>query len=105
MANKTFIPAFRASVGDWQYYICTMKYAEVARQIQFAYELGGNQDLNSMIQRGLSQRTAEITRYLLDSPHRFLGALIVACWGGSPEYVTLSMSDPDGVLSGVDRGF
>src|SRR5258708_5688904 len=105
MANKTFIPAFKAKVGDWDYYICTMKYAEVARQVNFAYELGNNKDLNSMIQRGLSNRTGEITKYLLDSPHHFLGALIVACWRGDPDYVELRMVDPDGLLTGVDRGF
>jgi DNA sulfur modification protein DndB len=60
MTNKTFIPAFKANVGDWDYYICIMKYAEVARQVGFAYELGGNTDLNTMIQRGLSKRTQDI---------------------------------------------
>jgi DNA sulfur modification protein DndB len=105
MANKTFIPAFKANVGDWPYYICQMKYAEVARQIDFAFELGGNQDLNTMIQRGLSSRNEDITRYLLESEHRFLGALIVATWGGDPEYVSLTMEDPEGMLQGLDREF
>ena len=105
MANKTFIPAFSAKVGDWEYYICIMKYAEVARQVGFAYELGGNADLSTMIQRGISARTKEITEYLVHSPHRFLGSLIVAAWGGSPEYTPIAMDDPDGLLSGIDRGF
>lgn len=105
MANKTFIPAFRASVGDWQYYICQMKYAEVARQVNFAYELGGNRDLGTLIQRGISKRTEAITEYLLTSDHRFLGAMIVAVWGGDPEYQALGIDDPDGLLSGIDRGF
>jgi DNA sulfur modification protein DndB len=105
MANKTFIPAFKASVGDWPYYICQMKYAEVARQVGFAFELGGNQDLNTMIQRGLSSRNEGIVQYLLGSDHRFLGALIVATWGGDPEYVPLTMEDPEGMLQGLDREF
>lgn len=105
MTNKTFIPAFKANVGDWDYYICIMKYAEVARQVGFAYELGGNSELNTMIQRGLSDRTDEIKRYLLGSEHRFLGALIVAAWGGAPTYMDVSMEDPDGILSGIDRQF
>lgn len=105
MANKTFIPAFRAKVGDWDYYICIMKYAEVARQVGFAYELGGNADLSTMIQRGISGRTKEITDYLLTSPHRFLGSLIVAAWGGSPEYTPIAMDDPEGLLTGIDKGF
>ena len=105
MTNKTFIPAFKAKVGDWDYYICIMKYAEVARQVGFAYELGGNADLNTMIQRGISGRTQAIKSYLMTSEHRFLGALIVAAWGGAPTYLPVSMDDPDGMLSGIDRQF
>lgn len=105
MTNKTFIPAFKATVGDWEYYICIMKYAEVARQVGFAYELGGNADLNTMIQRGLGERTNSIRNYLLQSEHRFLGALIIAAWGGAPTYMDVSMEDPEGVLSGIDRQF
>jgi DNA sulfur modification protein DndB len=105
MANKTLMPAFRAKVGDWDYYVCIMKYAEVARQVGFAYELGGNVDLSTMIQHGISTRTREITDYLLNSPHRFLGSLIVAAWGGSPEYAPFAMDDPEGLLAGIDPGF
>jgi DNA sulfur modification protein DndB len=105
MTNKTFIPAFKASVGDWDYYICTMKYAEAARHINFAWELGGNADLNRLIQRGIGKRTDDIRDYLLKSEHRFLGALIVAAWGGDPDYTPLTMDDPNGYLSGLDRQF
>jgi len=105
MSNKTFIPAFKAKVGDWDYYICIMKYAEVARQVAFAYELNGNKDLGTMIQRGISDRTKSITSYLLDSPHRFLGSLIVATWGGDPTYTSMLMQDPDGMMEGLDQGF
>jgi len=55
-----------------------MKYGEVARQVNFAYELGGNDELNTLIQRGISARTKGITDYLLKSKHRFLGGLVVA---------------------------
>jgi DNA sulfur modification protein DndB len=105
VTNKTFIPAFKAKVGDWDYYICVMKYAEVARQVGFAYELGGNADLNTLIQRGLSHRTQAIKDYLMKSEHRFLGALLVAAWGGAPQYMSVSMEDPDGMLSGIDKQF
>jgi DNA sulfur modification protein DndB len=105
MTNKTFIPAFKANVGDWEYYIGIMKYAEVARQVDFAHQLGGNTDLSTMIQRGISARTQDIREYLLKSSHRFLGALIVAVWGGEPVYRPVQMEDPDGMLSGIDREF
>lgn len=105
MATKTFIPAFKAKVGDWTYYICIMKYAQVNREVSFAHELGGNKDLNTLIQRGIGARTEGIRDYLLNSDHRFLGSLIVATWGGDPAYLELQMDDPEGVLKGVDNGF
>lgn len=105
MANKAFIPAFKAKVGDWNYYICVMKYAQAAREISFAHELGGNTDLNDLIQRGISARTEDIVQYLLNSSHRFLGSLIVAAWGGDPHYLELSMEDSEGYLKGLDNGF
>lgn len=105
MATKTFIPAFKAKVGDWNYYICIMKYAQVAREVSFAHELGGNKDLNTLIQRGISARTDGIRDYLLKSEHRFLGSLIVATWGGDPKYIELKMDDSEGVLQGVDNNF
>lgn len=107
MPSKTFVPAFKAHVGEWEYYLCLMSYAQVAREINFAYELGVNKDLGSMIQRGIGVRTAEITEYLLKNERRFLGALVVAAWGGQPEYLGLQMADSDeqGVLAGIDREF
>ncbi len=107
MPSKTFVPAFKAHVGEWEYYLCLMSYAQVAREINFAYELGVNKDLGSMIQRGIGVRTVEITDYLLKNERRFLGALVVAAWGGQPEYLPLQMADSDeqGVLAGVDREF
>ena len=41
MSNRTLIPALKAQVGDWNYFICMMKYGAVAREIEFAYEMGG----------------------------------------------------------------
>ncbi len=105
MSNKTFIPAFQCSVGDWKYYICMMKYGEVARQVNFAHELRENNELSTLIQRGISDRTKGITEYLLTSEHRFLGGLVVAAWGGEPQYTRLQIDDSDGILSGLDREF
>jgi DNA sulfur modification protein DndB len=105
MSNLTLIPALRCKVDTWRYYICRMKYAEVAREIQFPHELGSNAELGQLIQRGISNRTKAITEYLLKSKHRFLGGLVVAAWAGDPQYTQLQMDDPDGMLKGLDQGF
>ena len=106
MATKTLIPALKAHVGEWPYYICSMKYGAVSREIQFAFELNnGNHELNELLQRGLSERTAEIVKYLASTPGRFLGAIIVAAWGGDPLYHPVTMKDPDGLLTNLDSDF
>jgi hypothetical protein len=105
MSNRTLIPTFQRRVGNWKYYICTMKYGEVARQVNFGYEMGGNTELSRLIQRGLTDRTKAITEYLLKSDHRFLGALVIAAWGGEPQYTPLIMEDPEGMLKGIDDAF
>lgn len=106
MANKTLIPALKARVGDWTYYICSMKFGQVAREFNFAYELNqGNAELSRLIQRGITTRTQEIVEYLKSSEHRFLGSLIVAAWGGDPVYHPVEMNDPDLLLEDLDSGF
>ena len=83
-----------------------MSYGQVAREIAFHYELKGNPELGDMLQRGIGVRTDAIRDYLLNNTHRFLGAMIVAAWGGAPEYIPLEMADTeDNILSGVDRDF
>jgi DNA sulfur modification protein DndB len=106
MTSKTFVPAFKAQVGNWTYFSCLMSYAQVAREISFAHELGGNQDLGTMIQRGVGTRTAQITDYLLTNENRFLGGIIIAVWGGNPNYLEVTMdAENEAILSGLDRNF
>lgn len=105
MSTKTLIPALKAKVGDWNYYICVMKYAQVAKEFSFAYELDSNPDLTELLQRGLGDRTEGIVEYLLKSEHRFLGSLIVAAWGGHPQYIPVEMDKTDDLVKGLDSGF
>lgn len=82
-----------------------MSYGQVAREVNFAHELAGNKELNQLIQRGISDRTNDITEYLINSPHRFLGALIIAAWGGEPHYTPVEITDSDSLTEGLDKGF
>ena len=105
MVNTTQIPAFRGHVGDWTYYVCMMTYAEVARQIGFAYEqLGANKDLATMIQRGITPRTTKIRDYILNNEERFLGALLVGVWGGDPRFEIVEMADQSVLMPNLDEG-
>ena len=58
-----------------------MKCGLVDNIVKFAHEMPGSHDeLGMLLQRGISKRTEDIKNYLLESEHRFLGALIVAAW-------------------------
>ncbi len=105
MSNRTLMMALRGKVGTWRYYVCRMKYAEVVRELNSPCELSSNQELGQLIQRGISNRTKNITEYLLTAKHRFLGGLVVAAWGGEPQYRPLTIEDPNGMLQGLDREF
>ena len=73
--------------------------------MQFAYELSTNAELGQLFVHTFSTRSKDITEYLLNSPHRFLGALVVAAWRGEPDYTPLAIDDPDGMLKGIDKEF
>ena len=104
--SKTLIPALQAKAGDLGYYICVMSYAQAAREISFAHELmANNRELNQLIQRAIGERTNDIKDYLLKSETRFLGALIVAAWGGHPTYQSVEMSSGESLLDGLDSKF
>ena len=105
--SKTLVPAFQCSVGDWKYYIAMMKYAEVKNHVSFAHELrsSATTELGQLFQRGLTKRAEEITKYLLTSQSRFLGAIVIAAYGGDPQYAAIEMETAEGMLRGLDRGF
>lgn len=82
-----YIPALQARMGDWRYYVTVMKLGKIARECRLAEEIHANKDLDELIQRALQDRVQkEMVPYLLNEPQRFYGALVVAVYGGEPEF-------------------
>ncbi len=85
--QKLFIPALRGVFGDWVYYSCLMPAEVVARQISFAEELHKNKKLSELIQREIKKkRGLEIANYLRTQNERFFNSLVVAVYGGDPDW-------------------
>lgn len=80
-------------MGGRDYYIGKMTFQELISKVQFFDELEKSPDLDNLLQRQLSKRAAEMTEYLLRQPERFYGAIIVAAWGGRPQYMRVKMED------------
>ena len=85
------IPALRAHMGDWVYYISFLRMNQIADQIHLAQKIHESNELRDMIQRRITDRSKEISDYLLNQPQRFFNALIVGVYGGSPKWYELSI--------------
>ena len=89
--EQIILPALRGSMGNWVYYSCLMSLGELARRVRYADEVHGNKPLSEMIQRALEdRRSVEIARYLREQPERFFNSLVVATYGGAPNWHPLT---------------
>ncbi len=89
-----YVPALKAKMGDWQYYVTVMKLGKIARECRLADEIHANKDLDDLIQREIQNRVqTEMVPYLLNEPQRFYGALVVAVYGGEPEFDPVKVNE------------
>ena len=86
-----FIPALRAHMGDWVYYVTFLRMEQIADQILIAQEIHSSKALKDMIQRQITDRASQISEYLLKQPQRFFNSLIVGVYGGSPDWYELKI--------------
>src|SRR5690349_7985363 len=93
MSKKLLLPALKAHMGDWIYYISFLKMSDVAERIKPAQEIHPGKTLNELIQRKLKERSAQIKDYLLTQPQRFFNTLVVGVYDGKPEWFELEIQD------------
>lgn len=91
------LPALRGTFGDWTYYSAVIPLAELANRVDFASEIHTNKGLSGLIQRALKGgthggRALDIANYLLREPERFFNSLVVAVYGGAPQWVPLNVN-------------
>lgn len=89
--EQIVLPALRGIMGNWVYYSCLMELKQLSMRVQYAKEVHKNEHLSDMIQRELkSNRSIQIAEYLRDQPERFFNSLVVATYGGQPNWHPLS---------------
>lgn len=85
------LPALRGIMGDWVYYCCLVDLPTLASRVGYADELHNSERLSEMIQRQLKEtRSKEIANYLTTQPDRLFNALVVATYGGQPNWHPLT---------------
>lgn len=90
--TKTF-PALRCSMGDWFYYVSSLKFSDVDCWIKPTTEIHRSENLRDMIQREISERILPIVDYLLEQKERFFNAIVVGVYGGSPQWYPIEVRD------------
>ena len=89
--EQLILPALRGIMGNWVYYSCLIDLKELSIRVHFAKEIHKSIALSDMIQRQLKMgRSAEIAKYLKMQPERFFNSLVVATYGGQPNWHALS---------------
>ena len=91
--NELIIPALRAHMGDWIYYVTFLRMEQIANQINLAQDIHPSERLKEQIQRQITNRAKQISDYLLNQPQRFFNALIVGVYGGSPDWYELTIGE------------
>jgi DNA sulfur modification protein DndB len=91
--GKLIVPALRAKMGDNIYYISFMNLKEIAKRISIAQDIHQNARLRELIQRQVTDRSKEISTYLIKQKQRFFNALIIGVYGGSPNWFELSIEE------------
>ncbi len=94
------LPALRGTFGDWTYYSAVIPLAELAKRVAFASEIHTNKGLSELIQRSLKGgphggRSLDIANYLQNEHERFFNSLVVAVYGGAPQWVPLDVKQPE----------
>lgn len=84
------LPSLRGYFGDWTYYACLMPIDEIAARVEYASKIHPNKALSQLIQRSLEDtRAKQIADYLAGTPERFFNSLVLATYGGSPEWLEI----------------
>lgn len=86
--TSLLLPALRGSFGDWIYYSCLVPMKEIGDRVRYADEIHPNKALSELIQRSLEgPRAKNIAEYLSAAKERFFNSLVLATYGGSPEWL------------------
>ena len=81
------IPAIRAKVGIWVYYVATMTYAQIKEHVKKVDdELHKSTALREMLQRSITANYKQIATYIEQQEERFFNSLVLAVYDGDPKW-------------------
>lgn len=87
------IPAIRAKIGNWTYYITTLTFQQVSDHVEkIDDQLHNSESLQDLIQRSITNNYKSIKQYILNQPEMFFNSLVLAVYDGTPSWVEVELS-------------
>lgn len=91
------IPAIRAHIGDWIYYVATLSFKDISKYVKkIDDELHKSKLLSEMLQRSITENYKSIATYIKTHNERFFNALILAVYDGDPQWHEVRLEYEDG---------
>lgn len=93
------IPAIRAKIGNWTYYITTMTFDQVATHVsKVDDELHKSASLKELIQRSISENYISIKSYILNQSELFFNSLVLAVYNDYPIWQEIELKYDNGEI-------
>ena len=90
------IPAIRAKIGVWVYYIATLKFSDVIRCVNDPAQIHKSKLLSELLQRSITNNVKSIADYIANQEERFFNSLVLAVYDGEPSWHEVRLDYGDG---------
>lgn len=81
------IPALKAKIGDWDYYVTTLTFEQVSKFVSKIDEhLHKSESLKDLIQRSITNNYLSIKDYIINQPSVFFNSLVLAVYDEYPKW-------------------
>jgi DNA sulfur modification protein DndB len=90
------IPAIKAQIGSWTYYISTLTFQQVSDHIEkIDDQLHKSESLKGLIQRSITKNYISIREYVLNQDEMFFNSLVLAVYDGTPSWIEVELNYGD----------
>lgn len=81
------IPALKAKIGNWDYYVSTLTFEQVNNFVsEVDDQLHKSKSLNDLIQRSITNNYKSIKEYIISQPEVFFNSLVLAVYDDYPDW-------------------
>ena len=90
------IPAIRAKIGDWTYYITTLTFQQISENVEkIDDEIYSSELLKDLLQRSITGNYLKIKEYIIKQDEMFFNSLVLAVYDDYPDWISIEMKFDD----------